>query len=374
MKFDTQSVVRRKIFLIDGSISVTGAFISARDMARVLRANTDVVLFLPRHSKISVSNLSDFSEVHYLPISPLRRSFSSIIKYIPNLVRSTWMLHRITRCYPDGFLLVNDFYLIQGHLLRVLGHHRSIITWLRINPKTFREAGKIWLWFTARFSDHVVAVSEYVRGFLPQQVSSHLLYDPVSAEFLLPSTNAGFDSLVFVFLGNYIPGKGQDVALESFARLLVYFPSARLKFYGSDMGLSGNKLYLKSLINRAAELDISEAVSFGGFVEDVRVKLVGAFAALNLSRSEAFSRTVLEACAAGLPVIATRCGGPAEILIDGVTGLMVPVDDVEACVMAMRTLCSEPSRASKMGCAAREHVMKNFSPQSFSKNLLRLLE
>lgn len=139
------------------------------------------------------------------------------------------------------------------------------------------------------------------------------------------------------------------------------------------MGLDRNRAYRPALEARAAALGIADAVTFGEFAAEPRVVLEGAFAALNLSRSESFSRTVLEASACGLPVIATRSGGPAEIVVDGETGFLIPVNDVEACAAAMRVLCNDPARAARMGAAGRIRVVESFSPQVFAHQLRSLV-
>lgn len=367
------TALRSTIVIIDGSVAVTGAFISARDMARALRDAADVILILPDTARIAEKDLADFAAVHRLPIRPLRRSFSAVALYLPNLVRATWQLRRLMVGHPNAVLLVNDFYLIQGPLLRGFRHRGPILTWVRIDPAAFGRMGRIWLSISAWQSDSIVAVSRHIQGLLPAGMASCLLYDPISEEFLADPMTQATGTREFVFIGNYIEGKGQDMALEAFARLLPDVPEARLRFHGGDMGLDRNRAYRRALEAQAIRLGIADAVTFGGFAADPRSVLAGAFAALNLSRSESFSRTVLEASACGLPVIATRSGGPAEIIADGETGLMVPVGDVTACVVAMRALCDDPARASRMGSAGRARVLEIFAPDAFAHRLRSLI-
>lgn len=364
---------RPTIFILDGSVAVTGAFISARDMARALRGEADVILLLPDSARIPPAELADFAAVHRLPIRALRRNLQAVALYLPLLARATWYLHRRMAEHPGAVLLVNDFYLIQGPLLRVLGHRGSILAWVRIDPGTFGRMGKVWLALSSQLSDALVAVSRHVQGLLPAGMQSRLLYDPVSAEFLTDPAPPSGGKHEFVFLGNYIEGKGQDMALEAFARLLPDVPQAQLRFHGGDMGLDRNRAYRRALEARAAALGIARTVTFGDFATDPSTVLAGAFAALNLSRSESFSRTVLEASACGLPVIATRSGGPAEIIVDGETGLMIPVGDVAACAAAMRALCDDPARAARMGAAGRARVLTTFAPETFARSLRGLI-
>lgn len=367
------TALRSTIFVLDGSVSVTGAFISAREMARALSGESDVILIMPDTARIDEKELTDFAAVHRLPIRPLRRSLRAVALYLPNLARATWQLLRLMKKHPSAPLLVNDFYLIQGPLLRALRHSGPILTWVRIDPAAFGRIGRIWLWLSARLSDRIVAVSRHIQGLLPTGMRSSLLHNALSAEFLANPAPRAVRSREFVFLGNYIEGKGQDIALEAFARLLSDVPEAQLRFHGGDLGQDRNRAYRRALETRAAKLGITDAVTFGEFAAEPRAVLAGAFAALNLSRSESFSRTVLEASACGLPVIATRSGGPAEIVTDGETGLMIAVGDVEGCVAAMRKLCDEPTLASEMGAAGRARALSMFSPDTFSRNLVDLI-
>jgi glycosyltransferase involved in cell wall biosynthesis len=71
---------------------------------------------------------------------------------------------------------------------------------------------------------------------------------------------------------------------------------------------------------------------------------------------------VLEAMAAGLPVVATDVGGMAEAVIDGVTGFLVPPDDADALARALGRLVGDPELRTRMGAAARARYEEHFSP------------
>lgn len=365
---------RPRIWMIDGSVAMTGAFVSARDMARALHNKATVVLVLPDTSQIAKADMVDFAAVHYLPIRPLRRGWKHVAQYLPFLLLATLRLRRLMLRDGADALLVNDFYLMQGALLRLLGYRGRILTWVRIDPNVFGRIGRVWLATAAWTSDNVISVSMHIKSLLPASLPSDLLYDPVSAEFCSPTSICrSFTKFDFVFLGNYIPGKGQNIAITALADVLKSFPRVRLHFYGGDMGLTKNREYRRSLESQAERLRIREAIYFGGYTPSPRRVLEGAFAALNLSQSESFSRTVLEASACGLPVIATRCGGPEEIIDDKQTGLLIPIDDARACADAMRFLCQDPESAVRMGTAGRQRVLQTFGHETFAKQLHRLL-
>lgn len=164
-----------------------------------------------------------------------------------------------------------------------------------------------------------------------------------------------------LFVGNYIHGKGQQEAISAFQLIADRFPAATLVFHGGDMGLDKNRDYLAGLRRQAAAGPGAERIIFGPFLSDLADVRGRAGIALNFSHSESFSLTCLEASASGLPVIATRCGGPEEIIEHGVTGILVPVGDVPVMAEAMETLLGDGERAARMGEAGGEVVAQRFS-------------
>ncbi len=361
------------IYLVDGSVARTGAFVCARNIARALAGQVRVVLVLPRASKIPDPEVIDFAAVQRLPIISLRRSAWSVLAYVPALVAASialrWRMGRDQACA----LIVNDFYLMHGALCRLMGFRGRVITWVRMDPAAFgARLSRLWLRMAVASSDRLVAVSRHIRGQLPHGMPADLIYDTLDP---LPKRAPFYDrgSVRFVYIGNYIPGKGQDHAIEAFAALSGGRPDTTLDFFGGDMGLPKNRAFLETLAARVATLGLQDRIRLHGFAADPGAARSGALAALNFSASESFSMTVLEASGAGLPVITTRSGGPVEIIEDGVTGFVVPVGDVAAMTAAMRAIIDDPFRAQAMGAAGRARVAQMFSAKSFRDGLMALL-
>ncbi|MDA9020159.1 glycosyltransferase family 4 protein [Flavimaricola sp.] len=363
----------QKVYLVDGSIAMTGAFVSAREIARALHDEVDVILVLPQDAAISNRYLSEFAGVRRIAIKPLRRTILDAALYIPFLIIAAFQLRYWLWRDRAEVLILNDFYLMQGALVKLLLYRGPVMTWVRIDPSAFGKVASIWLWMAKKSSNQIVSVSRHIQSCLPKHIRSELLYDPVSVEFLPEPQHKKLREFNFVFIGNYIVGKGQDVALEALSKVLPEYPSVRLLFYGGDLGLEKNRAYRLTLEERAVHLGVTHAVCFGDFIPSPRAVLSGAFASLNLSRSESFSRTVLEACACGLPVIATRCGGPEEIVLDQHTGFLIPIGDAKKCAEAMIRLCTEPELAARLGEQGRTRVMGVFNPQVYAAGLRELI-
>jgi glycosyltransferase involved in cell wall biosynthesis len=92
------------------------------------------------------------------------------------------------------------------------------------------------------------------------------------------------------------------------------------------------------------------------------------------SEQESFGLTAIEALAMETPVVSTRCGGPEEILVDGVTGLLVPVKDPLAMADAIVRLLSDPVFARRLGARGRIHVSEHFGVDRYVQGIQRVIQ
>jgi L-malate glycosyltransferase len=115
-----------------------------------------------------------------------------------------------------------------------------------------------------------------------------------------------------------------------------------------------------SLERLSADAGVRDRVSFIGFRDDARQWLAGCDAYANSSISEGVSLTILEAMAAGLPVVATRVGGTPEV-VDDVCGRLVPARDPRALARALEELAAAPELRRTLGSAARRRVESRFT-------------
>ena len=145
------------------------------------------------------------------------------------------------------------------------------------------------------------------------------------------------DSGLVLFVGRLEPMKGVDTLLSAFAKAIKGLdPGIRLKIVGSG-SLSG------SLQSLAKSLEIDHRVMFVGQLSGRAVfdEYAKAEIFCGLSRSEALGNVFLEAQAAGCAVLATTVGGIPEIVQDGVSGKLVPPDDIDAAAAALRELLGD---------------------------------
>jgi len=117
---------------------------------------------------------------------------------------------------------------------------------------------------------------------------------------------------------------------------------------------------------------VLDHVYFLGDRNDVHALLQGLDLFVLSSISEGYSLALLEACAAGLPIIATDVGGNFEIIRDGDTGILVPAKDPDALATAMLTLLREPAHAKGLGDAARAWVESNGSLETMASRYMQI--
>jgi glycosyltransferase involved in cell wall biosynthesis len=161
--------------------------------------------------------------------------------------------------------------------------------------------------------------------------------------------------LVVGFLGRLqIEDKGLDLLLLALARQTGP-PAASLEIAG------GPPETIRILKARAAELGLEERVQFLGEVDDPVAALARWDLLVLPSRREGFGLVLVEAMAAGRPVVAARAGGIPEVVEDGVTGLLVPVDDVPALAAALDRMASDPGERVRLGRQGRQVALKKFS-------------
>jgi glycosyltransferase involved in cell wall biosynthesis len=151
--------------------------------------------------------------------------------------------------------------------------------------------------------------------------------------------------------------KGHDIFIKAAAVVVQKFPDVEFSIAGEVL----EPAYFKELEELVRELNLAGHFRFDSGVSNLREYLSAADIFVLPSRSEGFSNAIIEAMAASLPVVATDVGGNAEAVQDGVSGFIVPTEDVAALSSAMIRLLSDPSKTKEMGAAGRERVKERFT-------------
>jgi glycosyltransferase involved in cell wall biosynthesis len=157
-----------------------------------------------------------------------------------------------------------------------------------------------------------------------------------------------------IVVANLRPEKGHDVLIDAAVDVLRRFPDASFEIVGGGR-------QLQPLIDRAAAKGVLHAFTFLGHRDDVAERLGAADLFVLPSRSEAFPNAVLEAMAAGLPVVTSAVGGMLELVDDGRTGLLAPPDNPSALADRIVRVMDDSGLAARLGSAAREETRARYS-------------
>jgi glycosyltransferase involved in cell wall biosynthesis len=161
-------------------------------------------------------------------------------------------------------------------------------------------------------------------------------------------------------VGRICSWKGQHVFLRAAAIVHKTYPHVEFAMIGS--ALFGEREYEAELHRLTKELGLEEFVHFAGFRKDVEAAIAELDVLVHASTiGEPFGQVIIEGMAAGKPVVATDGGGVPEIVQDGDTGILVPMNDAQAMASAISKLLADPNLAKAMGSRGRKRVLQQFT-------------
>jgi glycosyltransferase involved in cell wall biosynthesis len=170
------------------------------------------------------------------------------------------------------------------------------------------------------------------------------------------------------FLGALADRKGVDILLLALA--LLKHENGREPCL--DIWGSGDPEYCRLLKNIADELGIADYVRFMGHTISIDEILPEYDVLVVPSRGESFSLVALEGMAAGVPVVATKCGGPEEFIDDRQNGLLVDVGDYRSMAGAINTILDDPALGRRLAAEGRNRVSRCFDLDMQLETLFRV--
>jgi glycosyltransferase involved in cell wall biosynthesis len=222
-----------------------------------------------------------------------------------------------------------------------------------------------------RGCDRVIAISRFIAGLAAahgvDSARIGVVPNPIEVESAEASA-AAFASrpLTIGQVARMAHGKGFDDAARAFALVRREVPEAQLVFVGDGP----ERTRLERLVR---ELGLDGCTRFLGWQADVRRLLASFDVFVHASRREPFGLAVLEASAAGLPVVAYDDGAVGEIVVQGQTGMLAAPGDVKGLADALVRLCKDAGMREAMGRAALRRAATAFRPEDAGKTFSRLL-
>jgi N-acetylglucosaminyl-diphospho-decaprenol L-rhamnosyltransferase len=216
----------------------------------------------------------------------------------------------------------------------------------------------------ARRSSLVVVPSRTVAFDLGPRVPAVVVHPGVELGRFDPDVAPAEPPVVLV-LGALVGWKQPQLALEVLALVRRERPEVRLRIVGAPIDPAGEEL-LAALRERAARPDLAGSVELPGAVPDPASELARASCLLHCAPREPFGMVVIEALAAGRPVVAPASAGPQEILGEDGPGLMYPPGDAPAAGRAVLRALSEPDRRAASRALASERFGSDAARERFA--------
>ncbi len=180
------------------------------------------------------------------------------------------------------------------------------------------------------------------------------------------------DSLLLGVIGRVEPWKGQDVSIHAVRRLRERGLPAHALLVGETRSPTWPE-FASEVRTLIAELGLGQHVSLTGHLAAPQVALASLDVLVCSSREEGFSLAVAEGMAAGIPIVATRCGGPEDLIEDGANGLLVPAEDPAALAKAVARLAADPALARGLAVAGRATWAGQFTARHAAERFLALI-
>ena len=351
-----------KIVLVVPVFITGGAEVMVQRLAvglKECRADVEVVSIYPRQGNRLEAAIEDAGiPLHFMnkrggkdPLAMVRL-WKLLNRIKPNVVHG----HLRGTFYALPWAIAHNVPLIHTIHARP---EREFTPRLRSILNFFRRKGK--LWFMAVSERNRDLVAEFY-GLEPDE--DPYVNNPVDTRRYFHTENRGDGKFVYVNVGRQDGNKNQILALRALPEVLRQVPNARLILVGDGPRHD-------ELRREAEELGIQDAVEFPGETPEPEAFLAGADVYLSTSHSEGLPLSMLEAEAAGLPVIATRVGGVPDIVRDN--GVLIEDNDASALAKEMIRFAKDPELVRHCAEASRE-IAGEYGADRCAEGHLRVYE
>jgi glycosyltransferase involved in cell wall biosynthesis len=345
-----------KVLHLDTGIGHAGGQVALVEILKHLdRTRFEPLVASPSESRLR-QVCSDLA-IPWVPLAAksLHLTHGNAESVLPSLYSAIWLVGAIRRRKID-LVHANTFKaaLVAAGACRLVGCPLVFHDRIRIGHGAL---GRV----VTGLADRIVVVSRAVgakhRGSAARKM--RLVYDGIDVERFAPR-GWGPGPACVGFLGRLSEEKDL-LALVDAARVVVaMIPGARF-LVGGEPFTPDDAAYVERVKQHIRAAGLEARFEFAGFVRDVASFLAGIRVLALPSRHEALGLVVLEAMAAGKPVVAFAIGGPQETVRSGVDGLLVRPGDAEAFGRALAEVLGDQDKARRMGEKGRERVTDDFS-------------
>jgi len=344
----------------------------------------------------------DLTLIYGLTVSPSQRSaefLKSLGKraiLIPALCRAISPFYDLAAFFAILKVLRNEkFHIVHTHTAKagILGRIAARIAGVKViihsphGHDFYGYFGDLASWFivcaerfAAPFCEKIHALTELEKKDMllfkicpPEKIK--VIYSGVEVGFLRPSQHLVDNIRAELSVKDKIHFVGMVGRLEPIKGVSYFIEAAKMVTQEMDnveFLVVGDGSLKEDLKKMAESLGLSAHLAFMGWREDVNTILFTLDLLVLSSLNEAVGRCVLEAQAVGVPVVATRVGGVPEVVLDGVTGLLVPPKDPKKLAEAILFLLKTDDKRRQMSEAGRGWVDEKFSDRVMVEKFVEL--
>jgi glycosyltransferase involved in cell wall biosynthesis len=311
---------------------------------------------------------NDYDSEHYL-------------RYASNLKKRVYALAELIQREQINLVITNTAVVLEGALAARLSgaqHVWYVHEMLSRDPVLTTPVPLVpFNALLESLTDKIVVVSHAVKRELEQFVTTdkiEVVYTGI--DFAAPAESSNLRSALFgwdetvptiCFVGVQSERKGVLNLVEAATAIVEEFPQVQFVLAGCE---TDHSLLVRQ---RIQEKNLQEHFHIVGFRQDALDIIAGSDILVLPSLADAFPLTVLEAMHLGKPVVATRSGGATELVVDGATGWLVPINDSQALANAVISLLSSHETRQRFGKQAKERVQTMFGYEPYITNWRRVL-
>jgi glycosyltransferase involved in cell wall biosynthesis len=324
-------------------------------------------------------------QVRFLPRWIPSRRYGNL-KYAANYLRSLrarlWSLLNLIEREKIDLVYTNTSTLLEGALAAKrarLPHIWHIHEHLRGNEDLRLFLPAAWIdRLTVQLSDFIITPSwALANSRFPNSSKVRVVPNGIDLKNFAAGDGARMRAMLglslqiplVTFIGSISPVKDP----LTFVRAAALVHRSHPETYFVLAGASADPTLEQEIRAFIAQAGMANNFRLLGFCLEVADLLAAATVHVSTSVQESFAINLIEAMAAKKPVVATRCGGPEEIVIHGETGFMVPTRNPQLLAEAILTLLKHPEKANAMGEAGRRRAENHFSLEAYVNNISTVL-
>jgi glycosyltransferase involved in cell wall biosynthesis len=372
-----------RVCFVSNSAGRYGAERALLELLRgLLKLNVECFVLLPEEGPLTVDldrlNIP-WRIINYPPWISGRKSILQRLARILKALVMTVSVARVITQWRCDVIYTNTIWTGTGAFAAWLTGKRHIWHFHESGQHNFGVKFDLGLHLAMSLMSHLSALIIVVSRSLQDDYARHirrdklrLVYQSVTVSDEIEKANRlRPNNQIFqcVLVGSVHPSKGQDEAIAALLEVIRRGINAQLLIVGD-----GSKHFQAALRQQVEDYGLTEQVKFIGYSENPMRIMRAADVILMCSRREAFGRATVEAMLAGKPVIGTaNSGGTAELIQDGITGLLYKAGDHNELANKIQFLYENPQEKLKLGAAARLWATGRFTQERYAEETFTLL-